>query len=246
VGSAANEGSSVALPATTFTDPGTLDTHTATVSWGDGTAAVAATVSETPSGPPGSTSGLGGTVSASHVYADNAVYTVQVCVTDDDHATACSSGSATIGNAAPGASITTVGEGPDFFLPGVSIPLAGALTDAGTADSHTVRVGWGDGTSSSSTTGGASVIEVPFGPPGSLAGLTGSYSSSHTYAAPGVYQLTPVVTDDDGGAGSATRSRSLPATAAAVDWVTSGIAGQRCQRQTQSYNDAAISWASRA
>ena len=214
--STADEGSSVTLAATAFTDPGTLDTHTATVSWGDGTVVQTATVSETPSGPPGSTSGLAGTVSATHVYADNAVYTVRVCVTDDDHATACSSGSATIGNVAPGASITTVGEGPDFFLPGVSIPLAGALTDAGTADSHTVRVGWGDGTSSSSTTGGASVIEAPFGPPGSLAGLTGSYSSSHTYPAPGVYQLTPVVTDDDGGPGSVTRPVEVLSPSAAV------------------------------
>ena len=215
--STADEGSSVTLAATAFTDPGTLDTHTATVSWGDGTVVQAATVSETPSGPPGSTSGLAGTVSASHVYADNAVYTLRVCVTDDDHATACSSGSATIRNVAPAASITTVGEGPDFFLPGVSIPLAGSLTDAGTADSHTVRVGWGDGTSSSSTTGGASVVEAPFGPPGSISGLTGAYTSAHSYAAPGVYQLTPVVTDDDGGPGSATRPvEVLSPTAAAL------------------------------
>jgi hypothetical protein len=215
-GSTADEGASVALPTTTFTDPGTLDTHTATVSWGDGTAVQAATVTETPSGPPGSTSGLTGSVGAAHVYADNAVYTVRVCVTDDDSAPSCSSGSVTIRNVAPAASITTVGEGPSFFLPGVSIPLAGGFSDAGTADSHTVGVAWGDGTSSSSTTGAVTVVETPFGPPGSVNGMLGTYTSSHAYAVPGVYPLNPVVTDDDGGPGSVTRSVEVLSPAAAA------------------------------
>lgn len=57
-----------------FTDPGTLDTHTATVDWGDGTVAEAS-VSE---------AGGSGTVTAGHTYATAGVYTLIVTVSDDD------------------------------------------------------------------------------------------------------------------------------------------------------------------
>ena len=56
----------------TFTDPGTQDTHSATVNWGDGTAV-----------QPVSLATLTG-AGATHVYGDNGVYAVVVTVTDDD------------------------------------------------------------------------------------------------------------------------------------------------------------------
>jgi len=62
-----------------FTDAGVLDTHTATVRWGDG-AQSAATVAET---------GGAGTASASHSYGSEGDYDVEVCVTDDDGETGC-------------------------------------------------------------------------------------------------------------------------------------------------------------
>jgi len=58
----------------TFTDPGTLDTHTAAWDWGDGTTSVG-TVTE---------SGGSGSVSGSHAYTSTGVYTVTLTVTDDD------------------------------------------------------------------------------------------------------------------------------------------------------------------
>ena len=56
-----------------------LDTHTATVRWGDGSQS-AATVAET---------GGAGTASASHSYGSEGDYDVEVCVTDDDGETGC-------------------------------------------------------------------------------------------------------------------------------------------------------------
>ncbi len=52
-----------------FSDPGTNDTHTTTINWGDGTN----DPSEAPS-----------PVTASHTYAEEGVYTLQVAISDDD------------------------------------------------------------------------------------------------------------------------------------------------------------------
>lgn len=59
-----------------FTDPGTGDTHTATVDWGDGQS-TEATVVETDGA---------GTLSAGHAYAAAGTYTIEVRVQDDDGA----------------------------------------------------------------------------------------------------------------------------------------------------------------
>ena len=79
-----NQGAEVSLAPATFHDQGTLDIHTATIDWGDGTAADVGTVTETPFGPPGSTTGADGTVSGSHSYTDIGVFTTTVTVCDDD------------------------------------------------------------------------------------------------------------------------------------------------------------------
>jgi autotransporter-associated beta strand protein len=60
--------------AAAFTDAGTLDTHSATWDWGDGTSS-AGTINE---------SGGAGTTTASHVFTASGVYTVTVTVTDND------------------------------------------------------------------------------------------------------------------------------------------------------------------
>ncbi len=65
----AEEGEPVTVSGT-FSDVGTLDTHTGSVDWGDGTVTPA-------------TIGTG-TFSASHAYAAGGVYTVEVTITDDD------------------------------------------------------------------------------------------------------------------------------------------------------------------
>jgi len=57
-----------------FSDPGSLDTHTATINWGDGAINTGA-VTET---------GGSGSVSGSHAYSTKGVYTVTVTVVDKD------------------------------------------------------------------------------------------------------------------------------------------------------------------
>ena len=210
----ANEGALATLPPTSVDDLGTLDTHSASVDWGDGTATEVGTVSETPFGPPGSTAGLVSTITsgAGHRYGDNGSYTVTVCATDDDGGSSCGTGSVIVANAAPTATIVTVGEGPGFFLPLVSVPLAGTFHDVGTMDTHTARVTWGDGSTSV-----AAVIETPYGPPGSAAGLSGTATAAHAYVAAGVYTATLTVTDDDGGQGSASGSVAVLTPLAAVE-----------------------------
>jgi len=76
----------ISLEPSTFNDLGTLDTHEATIDWGDGTPVEAGIVAESPFGPPGLTAGADGTVSGSHAYTHYGLYTVTVEVTDDDDA----------------------------------------------------------------------------------------------------------------------------------------------------------------
>jgi RHS repeat-associated protein len=65
-----------ALITASFTDPAALDTHSATVSWGDGSA---------PETVPVTAQGTGwGSLFASHVYATPGARTITVSVTDDD------------------------------------------------------------------------------------------------------------------------------------------------------------------
>ena len=88
-----NEGSALSKTAT-YTDPGTLDTHTAKVDYGDGSALA------TPSAS-------GGTVGLSHTFTDDEPgaaddqYTVKVDVTDDDNGTGTTSFPVSVANVAP-------------------------------------------------------------------------------------------------------------------------------------------------
>jgi len=78
----AYEGNLFTLTTPTFTDPGVLDTHTATIDWGDGTVTDPADLSEF-SSP--------NTVSGSHIYGAEGDYTATVCVTDNDGGQDCDS-----------------------------------------------------------------------------------------------------------------------------------------------------------
>ena len=205
----ANEGQTVNVAAT-FNDLGTADTHTAAINWGDGIITTGATLVESPFGPPGSTSGANGTVSGSHVYADEGVYTVTVTVTDDNGGVSSDTLTVTVGNVA-----ATVNAGVDQTASeGQLVSLAPAtFNDLGTADTHTATIDWGDG----SAVAVGSVTESPFGPAGSTAGANGSVGGSHVYADNGAYTVTVTVTDDNGGVSSDTLTVTVGNVAATVN-----------------------------
>jgi PKD repeat protein/methionine-rich copper-binding protein CopC len=177
----------------TFDDPGSLDTHTYVVDWGDGTS--------TSTG-----SATGHAFSGTHTYADNGVYTVKVTVTDDDTGVGVGMATITVNNVAPTLTVPanqTVNEGSllsltdigTFTDPGFDNPAnTSDLANGGEVEeTFTFTVDWGDGTAVDS---GAATVDA-LGSPGIP--TSGSFNGAHTYADNGTYTVKVTVFDDDGG-----------------------------------------------
>jgi hypothetical protein len=111
----------------TFTDEGTLDTHTASIDWDDGTPAQAVTTAELESG-------------VLHPYGDNGVFEVTVTVTDDDLGVGVNTATVTVGNVDPELTLDVSGQisfpGGDYFVVGAGdeLPLSAEGNDAGSDD----------------------------------------------------------------------------------------------------------------
>lgn len=180
-----SEGSSVNFSAT-FTDVDPGDLHTAVIAWGDGT---------TSTGTIGYSGGVG-TVSGSHVYADNGSYTVTVTITDRYGLSGTRTSTATIANVAPSATpaaAQTVAAGQAMSLTLANFSDPGfTFAPAGTLETFAVSVNWGDGSAVQSV-----APNVTNGSAGTA--TTGSVPGSHTYAAAGSYTVAVTITDDDGG-----------------------------------------------
>ena len=101
-----------------------LDTHTATVNWGDGTSS-AGQVSEAAGS---------GTVTATHDYADNGPYTVRAKVRDKDGGVTEYTATIDVANAPPTPTITGA---PTESDEGTPIALGSTVTDPGSADTFT-------------------------------------------------------------------------------------------------------------
>lgn len=112
----------------TYTDPGVLDTHEATIDYGDGTVETSEVAN--------------GVVDLDHVYANQGTYTVSVTVTDDDEGSDSASFDVTVANVAP--TVEAIGVPIEPTAAGTSITATSAYHDPG-ADSHTVTWTWGDG-----------------------------------------------------------------------------------------------------
>ena len=185
----AEEGQKVTL-ATDFLDPGRVGDYTATVRWGDGTIdSMLVSLDET---------GFAGSLTADHVYADDAVYEIRVTITDGDAGQASPTAAAMISGVAPVVTAAadanaTVGESMSFAIGSFSDP---GFTTAGSEEIFSATVDWGDGTTPDTAT--VSTVN------GSADGLTvGEITGEHVFAAAGVYTVLVTVTDDDGLAGQA-------------------------------------------
>jgi len=168
------EGGSSSL-ALTFADTDAADSHTVSVAWGDGATSDSGTLASTVT-----------TFEASHVYADTIAYSVVVTLADSASHTVTASASVSPTNVAP--VVGTLSLSPTSVVDHQTLTVGGTFTDPGTADTFTLTMDWGDGTSSSQ----------------SLAAGTRSFSDSHAYNAAGPITLKATVADHDLGKASST------------------------------------------
>lgn len=127
-----------------------------------------------------------GTWSWSLATSDNGSGSVTVEATDGEHAVVSDSFDWSASNVAP--TVTSAAFAAQVQACGANSGLTINFTDPGTADTWTVDIDWGDG--STHTTGA----------------ITGGQSFSHSYGTGGPYTASVVVTDDDNGASSAFNS----------------------------------------
>jgi hypothetical protein len=183
-----NEGDSVTLTGSFF-QPNSIDGHTVTINWGEGSA--------------NTVLNLGRGVfsfSAPHQYLDATsdssppnAGTITVAVTDVDNNTLSASTAITVNNVPPvipanglTLSATTINEGD-------SVSLSGAFADPGIQDTHKVVIDWGDGSTATTLSLAAGVLN--FGP------VSHAYLNNQPGDAP--YNILVTVTDEDNGKGSA-------------------------------------------
>jgi hypothetical protein len=174
----ASEGSSKTFSLGSFS--GGVGPYTVLVTWGDGTSTTF--------------SAAAGAISAAHSYVNDGPKTVTVMVTDATGTSATGSFSVTVANVAPTVTIKTP-TGGSLFKSGATVSLSASFSDAGTSDTHTCKVAWGDGTTTNGTvseTGGA-----------------GTCTGSHAYPNVGNYTITVTVTDNGGSAGTASVAISV-------------------------------------
>ena len=170
VGFSIRPGDTVTLPPGHFHDPGTLDTHTAFIDWGDGSPPAPAPLTEgVVGGDPGLAAGSEGAVQfGSHTYAGRGNYIIRACVRDDEGAVGCDQ----IPVIMPAADSTTEGE-----LYQLSVPF----TDPNDSRRYQAQVDWGDGLS-----------------PEPVGIRDGSVIADHVYALRGVYRISLQVSDSNG------------------------------------------------
>jgi len=119
---------------------GTQEQHTVMVDWGDGVITGAVVDQDAD------------TFTATHPYLENPPggdFTVKVTVTDEEPASDMGTTTVTVNNAAP--KMQPVALDTTAVDEGGTATVSGSFTDAGTQDTHSVMVDWGDGTTSAAT-----------------------------------------------------------------------------------------------
>jgi DNA/RNA endonuclease G (NUC1) len=133
---------------------------------------------------------------------DNGSYGVSVTATDASGGYGSDSGVVTASNVAP--SVLTVTGPTAPVQAGTAATITVTYSDPGSDDTHSASVTWDDSTSST------------------VACAAGVCSASHTYAAAGIYGVTLVVSDDDGGTAATSFNYIVVTDAANSKFVTGG------------------------
>jgi hypothetical protein len=186
VGDSIDEGGTATVSAD-FDDPGTLDTHTASIEWGYG-------------GPPQAVTTAQLAAGVEHVYGDDGDFDVTVTVTDDDGGVGSDTVVVSVGNLDPALDLDVSGQitfpGGDFFVVGAgdALPLSAEGEDPGSDD---LTFTWSTGDVST-------VFNDGDGPDPDLSpeGVFPFFAADDidaVSAEPGVQALSLVLTDDDGG-----------------------------------------------
>lgn len=200
VGDTILEGQAATVSAT-FTDPGTQDTHSATIDWGDGSPVEAV-------GTAALAAGVG------HVYGDDGTFPVTVTVTDDDGGIGTDTVDAVVGNLDPVLALDTSGSisfpGGDHLVvdAGAELPSTADGTDAGSDD---LTFTWSTGATTTYFNDGVGPDPSP-SPFGTFP-FAASNSIDALYAEPGVETLAVTLTDDDGGSDAASADVLVTGTA---------------------------------
>jgi hypothetical protein len=184
-----------------ITDPGSKDSFTLLVNWGEGNP-------QTYNFPAGTT-----TYNIGHQYLDDNptstpsdTYSISITVKDKDGGTGNAGTTATVQNVNPTVHIDRIIDqagqevgSSDVVLVGLPITAYESYTDAGALDTRTAVRSWGDAT-----------------PVENLGTVLATTSGTHTYANPATYQLALTVTDDDTGVGTTSRAIQVVAPTAAL------------------------------
>jgi len=191
------EGSPVAASAG-FADPGSDDVAL-TWEWGFGPTETRTFLNDgtspDPAESPWGTYPFSGTDAMSYTYADDGLFPLTLTACDDDEGCAAVTRAVYVENLPPTVEITGPAVGSVYAV-GTPVLFTGSFTDPGVEDTHVAT--WEvDGTTFS-----GSVVED---------GGAGTVVGTYTFTAPGVYRVTLVVVDDDGGWGMANSIGELSA-----------------------------------
>jgi murein DD-endopeptidase MepM/ murein hydrolase activator NlpD len=177
----------VATVSAEVTDPGTLDTHTATIDWGDGTPAVPVSIAQLALG-------------VNHIYGDNGQYFATITITDDDGGVGIGIAGVGVNNLDPVVALDLSGAvsfpGGDYLVVHAGDDLAATAhaTDAGSDD---LTFTWSVGDVTTYFNNGVAP-DPPLSPFGVFP-FAADDAAVALYGGPGVESLTVTVTDDDGG-----------------------------------------------
>lgn len=187
----------------TITDPGSEDTHVATIFWGD-------------AGPVSNVTSAQLAAGVDHEYGDNGTYDVTVVVIDDDGGVGFDVVSINVGNIDPVLTLDTSGEiafpGGDFQVVAAGDPFA-ATADGGDAGSDDLTFDWSLGAANIHYNDGVGPDPAmsPFG----TFPFFANDGDAGVFASPGVEQLLVTLTDDDGGSDAGDSAIIVTGTASA-------------------------------